>query len=179
LSAELIAPFYTFPFYSDRPERSLRISGSTLPEISTVEISAPTSGSSEVTELIAASANRLVAAGTVFVAVTHVDQVSLLQSVIRHPKITVSTLNRLQGLEADAVIALDPLFDGLSKGERVGDLGRLCVGLSRHKSHLTFVTNSALHGLLAQAAAYPSSTSLSKKVLSTNLTVRTNLKAFL
>jgi hypothetical protein len=179
ISAELIAPFYGFPFFSERTDRTVEVNGLTMPEIVVTEMSAPTSTDPEIMSAIAERAYALAEAGSVFVAVTHVDQVSQLQSIITHPNVTVSTFNRLQGLEADSVVTLDPLFDGLGKGERVGDLGRLCVGLSRHRAHLTFITHPALLSLLEETVHKPFACPMSATSLSVNAATRLSLKAFL
>lgn len=53
--------------------------------------------------------------------------------------ITVGTADRLQGGQWQAVVALDPLAGPVTLSEHQLSLGRLCVMLSRHMTHLTWV----------------------------------------
>jgi hypothetical protein len=52
---------------------------------------------------------------------------------------TIGTADRLQGGEWPVVIALDPMYGSNGESEHNQSIGRLCVMVSRHTSHLTWV----------------------------------------
>src|SRR5690606_23120524 len=52
------------------------------------------------------------------------------------------TADRLQGGQWAAVVSLDPFFGSPVGSSHSASLGRLCVMVSRHIAHLTWVTSS-------------------------------------
>jgi hypothetical protein len=67
--------------------------------------------------------------------------------------VLVGTVNALQGLERPAVVALHPLAGYRIAESFALDAGRMCVTLSRHRAHLTILTDPATAPLLDAAAA--------------------------
>ena len=70
-------------------------------------------------------------------------------------KCLVGTVNGLQGLERPAVVALHPMAGYRSAESFALDAGRMCVTLSRHRAHLTILTDPATAPLLDAAADDP------------------------
>lgn len=63
--------------------------------------------------------------------------------------VTVGTADRLQGGEWPAVVALDPMFGYLQPSPHSSAAGRLCVMVSRHTHHLTWIGPRGVTGVLA------------------------------
>jgi len=152
----VVSRFYEFGFRSVRGPSVVSVDGTPLPElvVQTVRsIGGPDDGA--VCEEAASLARRLVSHGVVTdgdgsrplgerdvaVVCAHVAQAVAVQSRLADLRgVAVDTAERHQGLEYQAVIAVDPLVGKAVLGEFDLDAGRLCVMLSRHRSHLTFVT---------------------------------------
>ena len=62
--------------------------------------------------------------------------------------VTVGTINALQGLEFDYVIALDPLAGASTLTPFLLEQGRLCVALTRHRYACEFLTRDRVTDLL-------------------------------
>jgi AAA domain-containing protein len=91
----------------------------------------------------------------VAVVTAHVAQASAVRALLAgEPDVLVGTANQLQGLERPTVVALHPLagYRDLA-GAFTADMGRACVMLSRHRAHLTVITDTATPGVLAARAA--------------------------
>lgn len=92
--------------------------------------------------------------GDVAVVAPHVDQAAALAARLADaPGVFVGTVNQAQGLEREAVVVLHPLA---GQREVLGfglDPARLCVALSRHRSHVTVVTDTATWGVLGRVCA--------------------------
>jgi hypothetical protein len=156
LTVKVIAPFYDFEIHSTRPDGAVRFRNgeiiAALPEISRIEGEWSTATDARLIDAVVQRVRFLLNTETngtptdVFVAVSHVAQVSALQAALSEEiaqhddRLRVATFNVLQGLEADAVVTIDPLLDASVLSEHSLEPGRLCVGLSRHKYHLTFFT---------------------------------------
>ena len=67
------------------------------------------------------------------------------------PDVLVGTVNALQGLERAAVVALHPMAGYRSVEPFALDAGRMCVTLTRHRAHLTILTDPATAALLDTA----------------------------
>ena len=65
------------------------------------------------------------------------------------PGILVGTANGLQGMERAAAVVLHPLAGYRDPSAFGTDLGRACVMLSRHRCHLSVVTDTATPAVLA------------------------------
>lgn len=91
------------------------------------------------------------------VVTAHVGQAAAVRALLADlPNVLVGTANQLQGLERAAVVALHPLA-GYREASAFGtDLGRACVMLSRHRSHLALVVDAATREVLSGPDAAPS-----------------------
>lgn len=84
------------------------------------------------------------------VVVPHVAQAGAVRALLADlPDVLVGTVNALQGLERAAVVALHPMAGYRSAESFALDAGRMCVTLTRHRAHLTILTDPATMGLLA------------------------------
>ena len=87
------------------------------------------------------------------VVTAHVTQASAVRALLADlPDVLVGTANQIQGLERPAVVALHPAAGYRDLSAAFGtDPGRACVMLSRHRAHLTVVTDTITPGVLAAA----------------------------
>lgn len=157
------------PFTSRRPDEAvIGPDGTVLPEI----VSRPTEARHGPTDpaLLTALAERVreltwhnyrrggisepLTAADIAVVVPHVAQAGAVRALLADmPDVLVGTVNALQGLERPAVVALHPMA-GYRRAESFAlDAGRMCVTLSRHRAHLTILTDPATEPLLDAAAA--------------------------
>ncbi len=84
------------------------------------------------------------------VVVPHVAQAGAVRALLADmPDVLVGTVNGLQGLERPAVVALHPMCGYRTVEPFALDAGRQCVTLSRHRAHLTVLTDPATEPLLA------------------------------
>lgn len=167
-TARLLAPLYpTLPFTSARPPRALTAHGQTLPEYRAIPVRA-TGGTADPAVIAAATATVRtllatatvttlddavpLAAADVAVIAPHVEQAALAAAALADlPDVFVGTINQAQGLQREAVVAIHPLL-GHDMDERFAlDLGRLCVALSRHRAHVTVVSDERTPALLSEA----------------------------
>lgn len=143
------------PFTSRRPPEHLAIDGTVLPELAHRELKVA-NGSADA-DLIAAAVNRTrqlidtatlttgegtrpVAARDVAVIVPHVSQAAAIRALLGdHPETLVGTANALQGQERAAVVAIHPMAGKRTVDQFSVETGRLCVMLSRHRSHLSLL----------------------------------------
>jgi hypothetical protein len=151
-STEAIAPLYSFPFTSSRPERSLW----GLDEIEAFEVepasspydpavlSVVASHAAALTQatLVEAGGERQLDESDVAVVVSHNAQVSGIEGFLNSMGVhgvTVGTADRLQGGQWHAVVAIDPFVgnDGTLSPHTLAS-GRLCVMASRHATHLSW-----------------------------------------
>lgn len=167
-TCEMLQPMYRFPFGSSRrPTVTVDASGAVLPEIENMTIDGDLSSTDP--RLLDLAAQRAVAlahttttvsddgaqssaSSDVIVTAAHRNQVAGIRSRIgsllaadpgTHDRIIVDTFDSVQGLEAACVVAIDPMIGQTDLSDHATEPGRLCVGLSRHTSHLTFVTSTA------------------------------------
>jgi hypothetical protein len=97
---------------------------------------------------------RAASATDLAVIAPHVDQATMLAAALADvPGIFVGTTNQAQGLERALVVAIHPLAGYASVPEFAADPGRLCVALSRHRTHLTVITDPQTPAVLAAASA--------------------------
>lgn len=165
-TTDLIRPLYpTLNFTSARPPRQLSDATGTLPEFRALPIpvingpsdtTIATSAAAAARHLLAATlhtdeTHRPLVPGDIAVIAPHVDQATMIAAALADlPEIFVGTTNQAQGLEREAVVAVHP-FAGYSEAEGfAGDLGRLCVALSRHRTHLTVITDTHTPTVLAR-----------------------------
>lgn len=79
----------------------------------------------------------------------HVSQASAVRALLADlPDVLVGTANQLQGMERSAAVVLHPLAGYRDPNAFGTDLGRACVMLSRHRAHLTVVTDTATPNVL-------------------------------
>lgn len=159
------------PFTSRRPDEAvIAPDGSVLPEI----VARPTEALHGPTDpaLLAALAGRVreltwhdyrrggqcapLTGQDIAVVVPHVAQAGAVRAMLADmPDVLVGTVNGMQGLERPAVVALHPAAGYRSVEPFALDAGRLCVTLSRHRAHLTVLTDPAIGPLLATAGDDP------------------------
>lgn len=78
--------------------------------------------------------------GDIFVVAAHIDQVAAARAAVSDvPGVTVDTAERLQGRQADLVLAWHPASGMVTASDFQRDAGRLCVMLSRHKYGVVLV----------------------------------------
>ena len=88
----------------------------------------------------------------VAVVCPHVAQAAAVRAALAdHPSVLVGTAHQLQGLERPAVIALHPMVGYRTAEDTALDTGKACVMLSRHRTHLTVITDTASRPLLTHA----------------------------
>lgn len=165
-TVDVIAPLYSFPFDSRRPDRHLRnLQGLRLDEIDPLEVPAGDRPDHMPTmELIANLAVerigctlhegdqvRRLEAEDVGIVVAHNSQSGLISALLETrgvEGISVGTADKMQGGQWSAVISLDPLFGHERAGAHQTSPGRLCVMLSRHMTQLTWVHSNDWQELL-------------------------------
>lgn len=172
-TCKLLSEFFypQMPFTSRRPDEAvIAPDGTVLPEI----LARPTEALHGPTDpaLLAALAGRVreltwhdyrrgteyapLTAEDIAVVVPHVAQAGAVRAMLSDmPDVLVGTVNGLQGLERPAVVALHPMAGYRSIEPFALDAGRLCVTLSRHRAHLTVLTDPATGPLLATATDDP------------------------
>lgn len=155
-TVDVIAPLYDFPFTSGRPDRHLITQDGALPEIRTVQVDSSAGRDAftameavvdQVQSLIGSTVvqgqeTRVLEPKDVAVVVSHNVQLTAIGAVLRTRGITgvsVGTADSMQGGQWHAVVALDPVFGYDLASPHSLAAGRLCVMLSRHMTHLTWV----------------------------------------
>jgi hypothetical protein len=166
-TVDVIAPLYSFPFTSARPQRSLLDhDGGELPEVAQLivdETSAPdgldamTTVADRVEHLCgltltgpatdesgaAVEVAWDVEPKDIAVVVARNVQASTLTSMLSSRGlggVVVGTADRLQGGQWPVVVAVDPLLGGSTASPHALALGRLTVMLSRHTTHLDWIS---------------------------------------
>lgn len=152
------------PFASRRPDEAvIAPDGEVLPEI----VSRPIAASHGPTDPVLLNAlaarvreltwHRVARGGTtvaltpsdIAVVVPHVAQAGAVRALLADvPGVLIGTVNALQGLERTAVVALHPMAGYRSAESFALDAGRMCVTLTRHRAHLTILTDPATASLL-------------------------------
>ena len=166
------AHFYPqMPFTSRRPDEAvIAPDGEVLPEI----VSRPIEANNGPTDpaLLSALAHRVrqltwhdyrrgeattaLTGDDIAVVVPHVAQAGAMRALLADmPGVLVGTVNALQGLERPAVVALHPMAGYRSAESFALDAGRMCVTLTRHRAHLTILTDPATAPLLDAARDDP------------------------
>jgi AAA domain len=165
----LIQPaFYPeLPFTSMRPQTRIDLDGADLREIPAQVVDAgPHRCDPALVEAVVGRVHELLRSGKVAtpdstrplteadvaVVMPHVEQAALLAARLTDvPGVFVGTINQAQGLEREAVVILHPLA-GCREATSFGvEPSRLCVALSRHRSHATLIVDSAARDLLRRA----------------------------
>lgn len=175
-TVDAISALYAFPFTSRRPARALRsATGAPIKEIVARQVDpAPGVGDRATMEAVAEAAAahvgsvvHTVQAGQrpvkvtlepehVAVVVSHNVQATTVASLLRErglEGITVGTADRMQGGQWHAVVALDPLSGHTQTSTHQVNSGRLCVMVSRHMTHLTWIHDGTSQDKLRAAAA--------------------------
>lgn len=168
-TTRLVQPIFypDLPFGSRRPPSSLHDTSSTLPEISTLDVAGTTGRDDPAivaaavcrvrqlladTHLTTPDGTRRLAAADVALIVPHVEQASAAAAQLADtPGVLVGTINQVQGAERHAVVAVHPLAGYRRTTAAATNSGRLCVALSRHRAHLTLVTDPGVDALLSRA----------------------------
>lgn len=156
------------PFTSRRPVESiLDANGIELPEI--VGISVPTRHGPTDPNMLTAVADRVrellgyrycrsgqstVLTGDDIAVVTpHVAQAGAVRALLADVDgVLIGTSNSVQGLERSAVVALHPMAGYRCVESFPMDPGRACVSLSRHRAHLSLLTDPATESLLSESS---------------------------
>ena len=157
-------------FVSVRPPRHLHIGGSPLPEL-VAKVVAPMAGPGDpLLALTAAERVRdLLDSGVVVaddqtvhplepqqvaVITPHVEQASAVAARLADvPGVFIGTANQAQGLEREAVVVIHPLAGYREAPGFAIDPGRLCVALSRHRTHATVIVDDDTDPVLQHALA--------------------------
>lgn len=162
----LIQPvFYPdLPFTSRRPPEHLSApDGTPLPEVTAHPVTS-TAGPGDrtltgtcadlarallTTTLTTTEGTRPVTPADLAVVAAHVSQASAVRALLADlPDVLVGTANQLQGMERPAAVVLHPLAGYRDPNTFGTDLGRACVMLSRHRAHLTVVTDTTTPAVL-------------------------------
>jgi AAA domain len=166
----LIQPaFYAdLPFTSARPPRHIQLAGAALPELSVQPVTPLAGpGDSTITATAATRVRELLSGGLVVdgdgnsrplqpqevaVITPHVEQASAVAARLADlPGVLIGTANQAQGLEREAVVVIHPLAGYREAPAFATDPGRLCVALSRHRSHATIVVDTNTDTVLRHA----------------------------
>lgn len=166
-TTDLLAPLYPdLPFTSARPPRTLTRHGHDLPEYRAIsqpatagtadprviQAAADTARDLLTATLTAPSETRQITPADIAVIAPHVEQAALAAAALADlPDIFVGTINQAQGLQREAVVAIHPLLGHDTDESFALDLGRLCVALSRHRCHVTVISDQRTPDLLAEA----------------------------
>lgn len=175
-TVEVIAPLYDFPFASARPDTHIETrSGDQLPEIGRLEVPDP-SAAHDLATMTTVAKRAVSLVGTVLVregvaaevtpndvavVVSHNAQVSAVRAAIAGmhvpllEEIAVGTADSLQGGQWPVVVAVDPLIGHPVATSHSQSTGRLCVMLSRHTAHLTWVYAPGWETALADSDESP------------------------
>jgi hypothetical protein len=156
-SARMVAPIYDFEFHSvGIPRSAVTRGGEMLSEIEAIavprasevdDLTALATVADRVAELMDSEIRgpegvRSADDADIAVVVSRNSQVAILTGMLRQRGLApvIGTADRLQGGEWPIVVALDPML-GVQEGqsEHNSSLGRLCVMVSRHNTHLTWV----------------------------------------
>lgn len=156
VSAGIVAPIYKFPVKSGRPQRdAVTRDGELVDEVTSIEVE----HSDEVDNLeclalmvrravefvggslITGDETRALADSDIALVVSRNSQVSILTGMARSlgHDFSIGTADRLQGGEWPVVVALDPMYGSNGESEHNQSIGRLCVMVSRHMGHLSWV----------------------------------------
>ena len=170
-TTDLIAPLYpSLSFTSRRAHTCLTRNGRALPELAAsvghypagrADAALPARAAQVVNDLLTTTlttttTSRPLTARDVAVIAPHADQVAMIQAALADvPGVLVGTINQAQGLEREAVVVVHPLLGHRQAEDFALDLGRLCVALSRHRSHAHVLTDATTPTLLADASTSP------------------------
>jgi superfamily I DNA and/or RNA helicase len=90
--------------------------------------------------------------GDLAVITPHVEQASAVAAQLADvPGVLIGTANQTQGLEREAVVVLYPLAGYREAPPFATDPGRLCVALSRHRTHATVIADPETERILGHA----------------------------
>jgi len=155
----IVQPAYYphLPFASKRPPEHLAGPSGQLPEIAHRPVPAPggpddplltAACAARVRELAGghqlhtAAGARSLAPADIAVVAPHVSQAGAIRALLADmPDVLTGTANQMQGLERPAVVTLHPLAGYREPGGFNADPGRACVMLTRHRAHLTVITD--------------------------------------
>ena len=163
-TARVLAPIYKFEFASGRPDRTATANnGDAVSEITSVHLddsanvddiecmatmvahAATFVGGSIVEGQGNAKVTTTIRAEDIALVVSRNSQVSILTGMAANlgHEFTIGTADRMQGGEWPIVLALDPMYASDEVSEHNQSLGRLCVMVSRHTTHLTWFHDNA------------------------------------
>lgn len=163
----LIQPvFYpTLPFTSRRPPEHLTTrDGTPVPEVTAHPVTAMAGPGDPAltgtcadltralltTTLTTPDGTRPLTPADLAVVAAHVSQAAAIRALLADlPDVLVGTANQLQGMERPAAVVLHPLAGYRDPNAFGTDPGRACVMLTRHRAHLTVVTDTATPAVLA------------------------------
>lgn len=184
----LIAPLYpALPFTSARPPAHVTDNSGPLPEYVTTTCSglrgpsdptlariAERTARTLLDSSITTDHTRVTTPHDIAVIAPHVDQAALISAHLADlPDIFIGTINQAQGLERHIVVAIHPLTGHPEAPPFATDLGRLCVALSRHRSHLSLITDTSTTTNIQRAM--PHDDSPRQQVLETHAAILSRL----
>lgn len=155
-TVEVIAPLYDFEFSSSRADRHLVDDQGVVPEIETILVE-PVGGRDGIEpmskvvdevehlltcQLVTQDGTRDLEPADIAVVVPHNDQLIRIGAVLSARGITgisIGTADSMQGGQWHAVVAVDSVFGYDLASAHSLSPGRLCVMLSRHMTHLTWI----------------------------------------
>lgn len=106
----------------------------------------------EHASLTTSEGTRAMRAEDVVVVLPHVSQAGAVRAMLAdHSGVLVGTANAVQGMERPAAVVLHPLAGYRHASDFGIDPGRACVMLSRHRAHLSVVTDPATGQVLDAA----------------------------
>ena len=162
-----LSVLYPFPLISKRPPTHIEIDGAHQTELVRRFVAAANESDPVLHATAAALAVRL-AAGTlhrrgleprvvgaerVAVAVAHPsDVIAVRANLPEGCAVTVETLDRLQGLEFDATVLVDPMAGRACVTADAANTGLLALGLSRHTAACIVVSTANVEEVLTSGA---------------------------
>lgn len=167
VTTQIIQPLYAFPFGSARPDRSIVTDAGALPEVAQLSLgrmdavddqNAMAAVVRRAVSFLGAQyegedGSRLLDESDVAVVVSRRTQVAIVSAMLAglgHDRITVGTADKLQGGQWAAVVAVDAAAGLDEVTDYLTALGRLCVMISRHTTHLTWCHADGWHSLLTR-----------------------------
>lgn len=141
-TTSIVRHFYDFDFTSARPPVSSLLDGGSLPEVEAItSANVLETAVLRALDLTRSSVEGMADDGVAVLAAlrSQAAMAGALLSRAGGESVRVGTADQLQGGQWSNVVVIDPIAEADISDHHLS-LGRLCVLLSRHTSHLSFVT---------------------------------------